>query len=340
MAKNKKKQFDNLYDFSDDMINNKKNNKKNDKKKLKEREKRIKQKKKQQKEKFNFETETVIGMTNKNKKINKNKQQKRLTGKQAKIMRRKKKIKKIIKWITLLLLIVGGVIFALVSPIFNINEIQVINNNQISTSTIISLSQLQIGQNIFKFKSGQVRQDIKTNPYIESVKLQRKIPNKIEITIEERQKDYNVEFLNGYAYINKQGYILEISEQKLDLPVIQGVSTDQNEIVAGNRLNCEDLLKLQTVIQIMNICKNYGLQDKISSIDIKSKDNYILFLEEDKKKINLGNESNLSNKMLYVSTILKENEGKEGTIYVNGDINNNFKPRFREKVLGEDDLND
>ena len=36
--------------------------------------------------------------------------------------------------------------------------------------------------------------------------------------------------------------------------------------------------------------------------------------------------------MLYIPTILKENEGKEGTIYVNGDINNNFKPRFREKV--------
>lgn len=333
MTKNRKKEFDNLYDFSDNMVDNKKI----DKKKSKDRQKRLKQKKKQQKEQFDFETETVIGMTNKNNKINnKKKKQKRLTGKQAKIMRRKKKIKKIIKWTTLLLLIVGGIIFALVSPIFNINEIQVINNNQISTETIMSLSQLQIGQNIFKFKSSQVRKDIKTNPYVESVKVQRKIPNRIEITIKERQKNYNVEFLNGYAYINNQGYILEISEQKLDLPVIQGVSTDQNQIVAGNRLNAGDLVKLETVIQIMNICKNYELEGKISSVDIKNRDNYILYLEEEKKTINLGDESNLSNKMLYVSTILKENEGKEGTIYVNGDINNNFKPRFREKVLGEE----
>lgn len=333
MTKNRKKEFDNLYDFSDNMVDNKKI----DKKKSKDRQKRLKQKKKQQKEQFDFETETVIGMTNKNNKINnKKKKQKRLTGKQAKIMRRKKKIKKIIKWTTLLLLIVGGIIFALVSPIFNINEIQVINNNQISTETIMSLSQLQIGQNIFKFKSSQVRKDIKTNPYVESVKLQRKIPNRIEIMIEERQKNYNVEFLNGYAYINNQGYILEISEQKLDLPVIQGVSTDQNQIVEGNRLNAGDLVKLETVIQIMNICKNYELEGKISSVDIKNRDNYILYLEEEKKTINLGDESNLSNKMLYVSTILKENEGKEGTIYVNGDINNNFKPRFREKVLGEE----
>lgn len=332
MTKNHKKEFDNLYDFSDNMVDNKKI----DKKKSKDRQKRLKQRKKQQKEQFDFETETVIGMTNKNNSINKKKTQKKLTGKQAKIMRKKKKIKRIIKWTTLLLLIVGGIIFALVSPIFNINEIQVINNNQISTETIISLSQLQIGQNIFKFKSSQVRKDIKTNPYVESIKVQRKFPNKIEITIEERQKNYNVEFLNGYAYINNQGYILEISEQKLDLPVIQGVSTEQNQIVAGNRLNAEDLVKLETVIQIMNICKNYELEGKVSSIDIEDEDNYILYLEEEKKTINLGDESNLSNKMLYVSTILKENEGKEGTIYVNGDINNNFKPRFREKVLGEE----
>lgn len=329
MTKNHKKEFDNLYDFSDNMIDNKKN----DKKKSKDRQKRLKQRKKQKKEQFDLETETVIGMTNKN---NKKKTQKKLTGKQAKIMRRKKKIKKIIKWTTLLLLIVGGIVFALVSPIFNINEIRVINNNQISTETIMSLSQLQIGQNIFKFKGSQVRKDIKTNPYVESIKVQRRLPNRVEITIEERQKNYNVEFLNGYVYINNQGYILEISEQKLDLPVIQGVSTEQKEIVAGNRLNAEDLSKLENVIQIMNICKNYDLEKKVSSINIEDKDNYILYLEEEKKTIDLGDESNLSNKMLYVSTILKENEGKEGTIYVNGDINNNFKPRFREKVLGEE----
>ena len=36
--------------------------------------------------------------------------------------------------------------------------------------------------------------------------------------------------------------------------------------------------------------------------------------------------------MLYVQAILEKNEGKEGYIYVDGDLNNNFKPRFRESV--------
>lgn len=334
MTKEQKKEFDNLYKFDNqdyDSINIEQQEKIN-KKKAKEREKRIKQRKTEQKSQFDFDTETVIGITNKN---NKNKQpnvQKRMTKKQAKIERKKKKLKKIIKLITLFLLIIGGFVFALVSPIFNIKEIQVSNNNQIATETIISLSQLQLGQNLFRFNKNKIEKEIKTNPYIESVTIKRKIPSKIEISVKERNRNYNVEFLNGFAYINNQGYILEISDQKLDLPTIQGISTDAEQIVEGNRLNTEDLEKIETVIQIMNICKNYELDQKVSAIDITNKNNYIIYMNEEKKIINLGDESNLSTKMLYVPTILKENEGKEGTIYVNGDINNNFKPRFKEKV--------
>ena len=41
--------------------------------------------------------------------------------------------------------------------------------------------------------------------------------------------------MNGYAYINNQGYILEVSQEKLDLPVIQGIKTSEEKIVAGNK---------------------------------------------------------------------------------------------------------
>lgn len=333
MTKQQKQQFDNLYNFSD-KITNQNNENKNEKRKVKEREKRIQEIKNQNKEQFDFDTETVIGMTKRNNKNKIQESQKRLTKKQAQILKKKKRIKRAIKWTTLFLIIIGGIIFALISPMFNIDDIQVINNTQISTETIVSLSGLKKGQNLFRFNSYQIEKDIKTNPYIKSIKIKRKIPNKVQITIEERQRDYNVEFLNGYAYINNQGYILEISEQKLELPVIQGIETEQEQIVAGNRLNNNDLEKLETVIQIMNICKNYELEEKVTNIDITDKNSYIIYMQEEKKTIYLGDETNLNNKMLYVPTVLKENQGKEGNIYIDKDIDtvNRFKARFREKV--------
>ena len=328
MTKQQREEIDNLYNLS----NNTAKKEKEEKEKAKEREKRIKQRKNEQKDQFDFDTETVIGMTNRNNQKIQQRNQSRMTKKQAKIIRKKKRIKKVIKTLLLLAIIIGGICFALISPIFNIEDIKVNGNEQINADTIVSLSQLQVGQNIFKFYKEKVINDIKTNAYVENVKIKRKIPNKIEITIEERKQDYNVEFLNGYAYINNQGYILEISEQKLDLPVIKGISTPQEQIVEGNRLNDDDLEKLETVIQIMNICKSYDLDKKVSSIDITDSNDYIMEMNEEKKIIHLGNNSSLSNKMLYVPAILTENEGKEGTIYLNGDINGDFKPRFREKV--------
>lgn len=335
MAKKSKNKYDNLYNFSDTNIYMEKyqNDQEEQKRiKAKQREKRIKQQKQQEKDTFDLDTEMVIGMTNRNNQRNREEIQRKKTKKQAQIIRKKKRIKRIIKWTTLLLLIIGGVVFALVSPIFNIKDIKVINNEQIATDTIISLSELQLDQNLFRYNRNKVIKNIKTNPYVESVQIKRKIPNKVEITIKERQKNYNIEFLNGYAYINNQGYILEISEQKIDVPVIQGISTETENIVEGNRLNEQDLSKLEVVIQIMSICKNYELDKKISKIDISDKTNYSIYMEEEKKTVYLGDESNLSNKMLYVPTILSENQDKEGEIYLNGDLNNNFKPRFKEKV--------
>lgn len=332
MTKNQKDKIDDLFYYSP--INTEKTIQKEQKRKTKEREKRIKKQNSQKnvENQFDYDNEMVIKMTNKNNQRQEEKTKQKMSKKQRQILKKKKRIKLMLKFTALLIIIIAGIIFALVSPIFNIKEIDVSNNEQIKTETIVSLSQLNLGQNIFKFNKNKVNKNIKTNAYIESVEIKRKLPNKVQIQIEERKQEYNVEFLNGYAYINNQGYILQISEEKQALPTIQGISTPDEQIVEGNRLNSEDLEKLEVIIQIMNICKNYELDSKITNIDISTKDEYTLYLEEEKKTIYLGDKSNLSNKMLYVQVIIEENRGKEGEIFVNGDLNNNFKPRFKEKV--------
>lgn len=329
MTLKEREKIDNLFYVNN--IDDKKKEKE-EKKRIKEREKRIKQNKSKVKDKFDYDTETVIGMTNKNNITKKQENNIKLTKKQKKILKKKQKIKKVIKLITILALISGGIIFALVSPIFNITDIEVANNNQITTDTIISLSGLKNGDNIFKFLTSKVKKNIKENAYIENVNIKRVFPNKVKIQIAEREKSYNVEFLNGYAYINNQGYILEISEQKQDLPIIKGISTEEDKMVAGNRLNEEDLGKLEVVLQIVNICKDYNLDTKITSVDISDKNEYIMYFEEEKKTIYLGDETNLSTKMLYVQAIMEKNKEKEGYIYVNGDFNTKLKARFKEKV--------
>lgn len=332
MAKNKQKEINFLYmdqeqqqrESIDEMMK---------KKKAKEREKRIKENnKKQIEDKFDFETETVIQMTNKNKIEKDRKEQKEAIKLEQKRKKRNKRIKNILKVLLMLLIVIGGITFAMVSPIFNIKEIKVIDNEQISSDTVISLSELSSNQNIFRFNKLQVENNIKTNPYIENVEIHRKIPNTVEIKVTERVHSYSVSFMGKFAYVNTQGYVLEISEDSKGKIIIYGTSTNEEEITLGSRLNSEDLNKFSDVIKITDIAKENGLLEKITSIDISNKNDYIIYMENEQKSVHLGDNTNLSNKMLYVLAILEKEQGHAGDIFVNGDLNNKFQPYFREKL--------
>lgn len=301
-------------------------------KKAKEREKRIKENKAKREQNFDFDTETVIQMTNKNKRIKEEERKKRLTQEEKRRKKRNQKIKLILKIVLLLGIIAGGIAFAMISPIFNIKDIQVTNNEQVNSDTIISLSELKIEENIFRFSGMIIANKIKENAYIKDVKIHRKLPNTIQIEVEERKHSYSVDFLGKYAYIDKQGYILEIAEDSKQKIIIQGITTPEERVVVGNRLDDQDLERLEDVIKIKNATKEYNLDSKVTSIDISDKNEYSMYLEEEKKKVYLGDNTNLSNKMLYVNAIIEEEKGKEGEIFANGDLNNKFRVYFKESL--------
>lgn len=303
------------------------------KKKQKEREKRIKQNKMQRQDNdFDLDTETVINMTNKNKIKKEQEKRKELNKKEIKKRKRIKKIKFVLKIVILIAVIAGGTAFALISPIFNIKDIQVINNSQVNSDTIVSLSGIKTGQNIFRFLKSKSIEKIKENPYIENIKIHRKLPSTIQIDVEERTPTYSIDYVGKYALINNQGYILEIVEDNRGLPIILNSITAQEEISAGQRLKDEDLEKLGDILKIMSSAKDNNLDTQVTNIDIKDKNNYSIYLEQEKKTIHLGDTSNLSNKMLYILAIIEQEKDKAGDIFVNGDLNNKFQPYFREKV--------
>lgn len=295
---------------------------------------------------FDFDKEIVIGMprisddkekNKKNKKTsvntNKNKQnaKKKLTKQQQMAIKKKKAILKIVKVLTLIIVIIGVSIYVALSPLFNIKEINVTGNSKLSKEEIISLSELKTDENTFKVSKKNIKNKVKANAYIENVKIRRKLPDKVEIIVVERVATYMIPFANSYIYINNQGYMLEITSQKAEMPAIVGISTPEEELHEGQRLISEDLVKLGEVLQIMESANANELVDLITKIDISNRQDYILTLEKEKKAIHLGDVSNLSTKMAYVKKILNDEKGVEGEILVNTDLTNKGAV-FREKV--------
>ncbi len=85
-----------------------------------------------------------------------------------------------------------------------------------------------------------------------------------------------LQFADSYVYINNQGYMLEISNEKLELPILVGFTTDLSNIKSGNRINVDDLKKMNTIIKIYDSAKLNELNELITKIDMSNPKNYSL----------------------------------------------------------------
>ena len=245
---------------------------------------------------------------------------------------KKKKVKFISKIIILVCLIVGVGVFAAISPIFNIEEIEVNGNDKIDSSTIESLSGIIKGKNIFRISKKQIINGIKENPYINNVLIKRKLPGTIQINVEERKVAYQIKVINSYVYIDYQGYILEVSAKSEKVPIIEGGTTEQDILLNGKRLSNSDIKLLRTILRIMETAKSSEIDSLISKITMQNNE-YVLELKKENKLVYLGTATDLTNRMTYIKIIIDKEKGKSGRVFVNGDINSGFKPFFREESI-------
>ena len=351
--------------------NKKRSNVKNVKKKSKVNEK-IKNQTKEKNtkdEKFNFDEEIIIGLKiideaknsksktlqTKNDNKNKIKQKKNVKNKQVNskkqpvndqpnkkeintqkqniINKKRKAILRLIKWTSLIIIIIGGVIYALLSPMFNIKTINVVGNSKISSDEIISLSKIELEKNMFQHSKKEIIKNIKENAYIEDVQVKRKIPDTIEVIITERKATFKFQIANAYAVINNQGYILKVSDKTDDLPIIVGIETPQENIQTGNRLCEEDLKKMGDVLKIMESANSNDVANLITKIDITDHNNYKLILQKKNKTVHLGDTSNLSTKMLWIIEFNEIEGNTKGEIMLNMNLNDEkSKPYFRKGI--------
>ncbi len=239
-----------------------------------------------------------------------------------------KKLTKQAKVLFGLIILLVAIILILCSPLFDIKNIEVEGNSKLSKERVISVSTLQTHTNIFKFNPNVIKEKIKEIAYVNNVEVTRKLPSTVKITIDERQPKYMLQFADSYVYINNQGYMLEISNEKLELPILIGFTTDLSNIKAGNRINVTDLKKMDMVIKIYEAIKSNGLGEIVSKIDISNDKNYAIILETEGKTVYLGDCTELNTRILYLKSILETVPGKSGEIFLNIDLNSQ-EPYFR-----------
>ena len=266
-----------------------------------------------------MDDEIIVGINRKN-----NSNNKKAKGKKSKNKKDNKKKRTMTKGAKVLFSVIGAIVLLALlfsSPLFNIKTIDVEGNSKVSDEKMISISSIQFHTNIFSMKKRDAIEKIKTNPYIEDVKIARKLPSTVKIDVIEREPRYMLQFADSYVYINNQGYMLEISNEALEVPILIGFTTDLSNIKAGNRINVEDLEKMNMVIKIFETVKSNDMGHLVSKIDISNEKNYTIILESEGKKVYLGDCSDLNTRILYLKAILEKSAGRSGEIFLNVDLN-------------------
>lgn len=211
---------------------------------------------------------------------------------------------------------------------FNIKEIIVYGNEQISKDKIILASGINIDGNIFDLKINSSKKHILKHPYIKNVKITRKYPNKIVINVNERYEKFIINLVNTFVLVDHEGVILSIisDSRENNVPIFKGLKI--KKVVIGNNAYLEGELELFKVIDFISTCDKYDLYNKISYVDFTDINNIFIKTKSD-LNIVLGDLSKIDYKINITIQIIGNLDKKgisKGTVYLNNEGNPFYSP--------------
>jgi cell division protein FtsQ len=210
----------------------------------------------------------------------------------------------------LTLILIGMFVFFTNFPVFKLKNIQVEGNQKVSYSDILSLCPVKLGQNLFQIDMGKIEKKILSEPRIEYIVIKRKFPHKIIIKLEEKKPTLLINLEKMYG-LTQKGEIIPL-EDNFDLPVVNGV--DFGKTKPYQRLKSR---KVDLALSLRNSLAGIdtNILNLISEINLKEKDNVILYLIPKGAKIFLG-WGEFERKLVRLSLILKEEKGLEKIEYI------------------------
>ncbi len=138
--------------------------------------------------------------------------------------KRKHKKKHYLLRILIVLVIIAGAYLVSQLNYFNVNGIAVIGNEGVTDAEVVKLSEIKMGESVFKVHPLLVQHKIKKNLYIESVNVNRKLPDKVEIIVKERPLLAQFHKDAKFVVTDSEGMVLDITKKEHQATIIEGVT--------------------------------------------------------------------------------------------------------------------
>lgn len=146
---------------------------------------------------------------------------------------RKKKIRRkkhyLLKFFITICVIVG-LIYLGKSHLFDISEIEVVDNSYYTQEQIVEMTGAKVGDNLFTFRVRNLEEELLKHTYIESCDVKRKLPDKLQIVVTERKEAAYISYNGHYYYVDYKGYVLRKEEKKPSITCLSGVKVKKVKV--------------------------------------------------------------------------------------------------------------
>lgn len=235
-------------------------------------------------------------------------------------IRKKRRKRKIITfYIFLIINILFISVFFVLHNFFQITDIEIKGSKKYSYDQIKKCANLEVGQNIFKHRSNLIVNRLKQKlTYVDDAKVQKNLPNKIQISVIDSVPKYLFVLRDKYFVVSKNFKILENKEEKFsdktqfrELIKINGLSISDEDIGKFITQNNNKFILLKQLTNALNINKFYG----IKQINLTNR-NDIKIKYQNRMIILLGNIEQIDYKIKFAKHIIDKNIDKNevGTI--------------------------
>lgn len=165
------------------------------------------------------------------------------------------------------LLVFVLIIFALsFTKLVHVDRIVVKGNSYFKDSEIIAMSHAKMGNNlIYKPGKTKIKSYLKSNPYIEGVKVRRRLPSTLVIVVKEREQLAALPYSDEFIVTDVERMVLRRTTDVPHLTIVEGVKI--KKMKTGEKLEAENKKHMDTSYEFLELMKKHNLFFKKIVVD-------------------------------------------------------------------------
>ena len=158
------------------------------------------------------------------------------------------------------LLTYTGSLFFSRNPAFELKQIEMSSDGRLTSAQLIEYAAIKKGGNLFEIDFDDIRGNLQSVPLVESVRIQRKLPNTLAINVVERIATAQIKGKRRSPpfLVDRHGVVMPATRSGQALPLIEGVKLD--ELRPGEQVSDAGV---QYVLEILAAADSLGLGSQI-----------------------------------------------------------------------------